>query len=137
EATGSHVVSSFWREGRDSNPRGSFTPPTRLAGGRFRPLSNLPAFPRLRRPAGCPDPRRPGPRPAVSAAWARDSRESLQFTRRRLTGGAAGSHTVSTPPTRPTTSFHGAAKRPDVRTRRPWSRTGLGPRPQAGLRRRA
>src|SRR5947199_8226677 len=32
-----------WREGRDSNPRGSFTPPTRLAGGRFRPLSHLPA----------------------------------------------------------------------------------------------
>ena len=32
-----------WREGRDSNPRGSFTPPTRLAGGCFRPLSHLPA----------------------------------------------------------------------------------------------
>src|SRR5438874_6902158 len=31
-----------WREGRDSNPRGSFTPPTRLAGGCFRPLSHLP-----------------------------------------------------------------------------------------------
>ena len=31
-----------WREGRDSNPRGSFTPPTRLAGERFRPLSHLP-----------------------------------------------------------------------------------------------
>src|SRR5438552_1846111 len=30
------------REGRDSNPRGSFTPPTRLAGGCFRPLSHLP-----------------------------------------------------------------------------------------------
>ncbi len=35
----------FWREGRDSNPRGSSTPPTRLAGGRFRPLSHLPATP--------------------------------------------------------------------------------------------
>src|SRR5947209_17827808 len=33
---------SGWREGRDSNPRGSFTPPTRLAGGCFRPLSHLP-----------------------------------------------------------------------------------------------
>src|SRR5450759_5150555 len=32
----------WWREGRDSNPRGSFTPPTRLAGGCFRPLSHLP-----------------------------------------------------------------------------------------------
>src|ERR1700730_3598411 len=32
----------MWREGRDSNPRGSSTPPTRLAGGRFRPLSHLP-----------------------------------------------------------------------------------------------
>src|SRR5260370_7700493 len=31
-----------WREGRDSNSRGSFTPPTRLAGGGFRPLSHLP-----------------------------------------------------------------------------------------------
>ena len=31
-----------WREGRDLNPRGSLTPPTRLAGGRFRPLSHLP-----------------------------------------------------------------------------------------------
>src|SRR2546423_8255115 len=31
------------REGRDSNPGGSLTPPTRLAGERFRPLSHLPA----------------------------------------------------------------------------------------------
>src|SRR5665213_669766 len=31
-----------WRGRRDSNPRGSFTPPTRLAGGCFRPLSHLP-----------------------------------------------------------------------------------------------
>src|SRR5665213_2609497 len=31
-----------WRGRRDSNPRGSFTPPTRLAGGCLRPLSHLP-----------------------------------------------------------------------------------------------
>jgi hypothetical protein len=29
-----------WRTGRDLNPGGSFTPPTRLAGGRFQPLSH-------------------------------------------------------------------------------------------------
>src|SRR5690348_1503790 len=36
-------ATGHWREGRDSNPRGNSTPPTRLAGGRFRPLSHLPA----------------------------------------------------------------------------------------------
>src|SRR5438093_8388447 len=42
EQTTLAAVSFRWREGRDSNPRGSFTPPTRLAGGCFRPLSHLP-----------------------------------------------------------------------------------------------
>ena len=31
-----------WREGRDSNPRRNLTSLTRLAGGRFQPLSHLP-----------------------------------------------------------------------------------------------
>src|SRR5260370_35048632 len=31
-----------WREGRDSNSRGSFTPPTRLAGGGFPPPHHPP-----------------------------------------------------------------------------------------------
>ncbi len=31
-----------WREGGDSNPRRDLTSLTRLAGGRFQPLSHLP-----------------------------------------------------------------------------------------------
>lgn len=34
------VRGAGWRTGRDSNPGRSFTPLTRLAGGRFRPLSH-------------------------------------------------------------------------------------------------
>ena len=34
-------LSLFWRRGRDLNPRGGSTPPTRLAGERLRPLGHL------------------------------------------------------------------------------------------------
>jgi hypothetical protein len=36
------ALEEAWREGGDSNPRRDLTPLTRLAGGRFRPLSHLP-----------------------------------------------------------------------------------------------
>ena len=35
------AVSLLWRRGRDLNPRGGSTPPTRLAGERLRPLGHL------------------------------------------------------------------------------------------------
>jgi hypothetical protein len=35
---------SIWRRGRDLNPRGSFKPPTRLAGERLRPLGHLSGY---------------------------------------------------------------------------------------------
>ena len=34
-------LSLLWRRGRDLNPRGGSTPPTRLAGERLRPLGHL------------------------------------------------------------------------------------------------
>ena len=36
-------MAAKWREGGDSNPRRDLTSLTRLAGGRFQPLSHLPA----------------------------------------------------------------------------------------------
>ena len=36
-----NVARGDWRRGRDLNPRGGLTPPTRLAGERLRPLGHL------------------------------------------------------------------------------------------------
>src|SRR6187549_1235393 len=75
-----------WRRERDLNPRGGSTPPTRLAGEHFRPLSHPSEWDRSIRNA-CPGPcgRDDGPRgpsngavPQVAADVAHDDHPSLR-----------------------------------------------------------
>src|SRR3954453_10460345 len=62
-----------WRRERDLNPRGGLTPPTRLAGEHFRPLSHPSEWDRSIRNGGRraggrePAPTGPGARPSDGA----------------------------------------------------------------------